>query len=224
MAAAPTVDPPPTVKGEPARPEVATAPTSAVRPGAESDRGGAPRGTAAPAATPAVDLLSDLPTIAPTVGFRPAAGASKSPPAPAAAADDSAPEQVIEMEAEQTSSLPIGSAAGRSPPRRPPERSSDEPSEYTLSDMPTGVHPGALPKAQGMALDSTELSGDGMSPLPSQLAATGGTPIEPGVGGVVALHPGQLVGNFRISAKIALVKTSTVAAGAFCTKISPLSP
>jgi len=145
-----------------------------------------------------------MPTIGPTVGFRPAAGGSRPSPAPAAAAaDEAAPEQVIEMEAEQTSSLPIGSGPGAgSPPRRPHEPSTDEPPEYTMSDMPTGVHPGALPKAHGMALESTELSGDGSSPVPSQVAETGGTPIEPGVGGVVALHPGQLVGNFRISAKI----------------------
>jgi serine/threonine protein kinase len=104
------------------------------------------------------------------------------------------------MEAEQTASLPVGPGAG-SAARRPSADSPSEPPEYTMSDMPTGVHPGALPKPQTMALESTELSGDGSSPAPS-LAATGGTPIEPGVGGVVALHPGQLVGNFRISAKI----------------------
>ena len=141
-----------------------------------------------------------MPTIAPTTLPRPpAAKAPSAPPAPPATPDDDAPEQIIELEAEQTSSLPVG-ASTAAPPAGPASALETE-AENTMSDVPTGVYAGALPRPPSMALASTQLSSAGASE-PSRVAETGGTPIEPGVGGVVALHPGQLVGNFRISAKI----------------------
>ena len=92
------------------------------------------------------------------------------------------------MEAEQTASFPSGAAAR--PSKVPLEMSAD----YTMSDVPTGM--------QNLAFDPTHMSGESRPVDGTGPADTGGTPIEPGIGGGVTLRAGQLVGNFRVTSKI----------------------
>jgi serine/threonine protein kinase/HEAT repeat protein len=162
------------------------------------------------AATPPATEAAPTPPVAaaptPTPLVAAPVAAAPTPPVTAAAAptppvDAAAPASVIELDAEPTASYgrkPAPQPAAAAPPSGEIQMQAD----YTFSDVPTGLHAGSQQRPENIAHDPTQRSDEAIPALGTGVAETGGTPIEPGVGGSVALHPGQLVGNFRITSKI----------------------
>ncbi|MBL9043475.1 MAG: HEAT repeat domain-containing protein [Myxococcales bacterium] len=135
-----------------------------------------------PAAT--TDELSDSPTIAAAVR----ADSVKPPPKAASAKSDGKPDSLSDG-ATIPGARAVGDGLGYARTITPAQ-----------AGQPVGGDPSDTPVAVEISADYTENSAAG--PGGRGEGGTAATSAEPGVGGQVALRSGQLVGNYRVNAKI----------------------